>query len=156
LRIMLSLIVGALACTAAFAADLNAGKVVFTSGDWVVLQTPDLMTGKKGCTGLYRAPPYKVALTDDGLFISQAANGGLKGYSVRFDDEPASGDRTASPFERDIQSIALKHDDYAKALASKRLRIHIVTAGDRLADEDIDLTAIGSVHQAIVSGKGCH
>ena len=155
MRILLCFIVGLLACNVSFSADLNAGKMVFKSGDWSVLQTPDLMTGKKSCTALYR-DAYQVLLTDDGLFISLAASGGLKKYSVRFDDEPASEDRLASSFEKDIQSIAFKHDDYLRVLASKKLRVHVLTAGDQMVDENIDLTAIGLVHGVMVSDKSCY
>ena len=154
MRILLSLIVGLMTSSVAFGADVSGDKVLVTTGKWTVRLTPDLLTGKKACTGLYENK-YIVQLTNDALFFSQAPNGGLKAYTVQFDEGPASAQRDASPFERDIQSAALRGDDFKKALTSKRVRLHITTAGDRIADDDVDLSGIDTAHKAIVGDKDC-
>lgn len=154
MRISVFFFIGLLACPVAFSADSGLGKEVFKSINWSVRQTPDGMTGAKSCTGLYR-DKYIVQLTDDALFISLAPSGGVKGYSVRFDDEPASADRLASQHELAIQSVALKNDDFLKLLTSRRVRLQILTAGGQKEDHDIDLSDIGPAH-AVIQGKICH
>ncbi len=154
MRIVLSLIAGLLSAPVANAADVSGDKVLLKAGSWTVRRTPDLMSGKKACTALYQ-DKYLIQLTETGLFVSQAPNGGLKSYTISYDDGAAGAEHAATPYERDIQSAALKGEALTKALSAKRLRLHITTAGDRIADEDIDLTGIDAAHNAIVRDKNC-
>ena len=77
------------------------------------------------------------------------------GYTVRFDEEPASAMRTASAREDLITGITFIDQDFAKALGAKRVRLSMSTAAGRKTEEDIDLTGIKAAHDAIVSGKDC-
>ena len=154
MRILSSFVVGLLVSSAALAADdISLGKEVFKSRNWSVRQTPDGMTGVMSCTGLYQHK-YIVQLTGDALYLSLAPSGGFRSYTARFDDEPASADRPASPHEGAIQSIALTGADFAKVLNSKRVQLQVTTSGPRPEAHEIDLSDIGPAHAAI-RGKSC-
>ncbi len=135
--------------------NLDAQDVVLKAGGWAVRKTPDGMTGKKSCTGFHR-DDYQVLLTDDMLFINQAKNGGLKEYSLRYDEEPAGTPRAATSREELLAGATLGGADLTRALASKRLRLHIAAANGGVTDEDIDVTGIKAAHDMILGGKDCH
>ncbi len=153
MRVWLALVGALWSVIAAAADDISLGKEVFKSTNWSVRQTPDTLTGAMSCTGLYQRK-YIVTLTEDALFVSLAPSGGFRSYTARFDNEPATAERTASPHEGAIQSIALTGGDFAQVLAAKRLQVQVTTSGPRPEALEIDLSDVKAAHAAIAA-KAC-
>ena len=114
-------------------------KVVFKSQSWHVHQELDAMTDKKSCTALYKNE-WKVQGTASALYIGYKGRGGVKYYTLRYDDLPAESLQSASSMEKDISAIILDSSaSFDRIYNGKRLRAQVGTILGSLLVEDIDL-----------------
>lgn len=114
-------------------------KVVFKSQAWHVHQELDAMTDKKSCTALYRNE-WKVQGTARALYLGYKGRGGVKFYTLRYDDEPAESQQSATSMERDISAIIIDSSySFDRIYNGKRLRAQVGTILGSLLVEDIDL-----------------
>ncbi len=134
------------ACTGAFALK-NAVKTLQVE-NWTVLRDVDPMTDAVNCTGIYKGQ-YTTQLSDAGLYIR--VNGGIRGITLRFDDEPPREMRLATKMEKDVRVVILDGADRAKALSSKRLRYQVVTLVSGVVEGELDLAGIEAAAQHIAA-----
>jgi hypothetical protein len=109
----------------------------FHSGPWFVDESIDTMTDKKRCTALYKND-WTIQGVSNNLFVSLKGRGGVQGYTLRFDNDPADEMQFASSTEKDISAIILGYN-FERATKAKRLRIQINTLVSGIVVEDIDL-----------------
>jgi hypothetical protein len=119
------------------------------SGNWEILRTKDPMTDKVRCAAVLRKSTW-VDLTHETLAVSYRGRGGVQGYQLRLDDQPATGMRLATELEEQVGAILLPA---AKLVKAKRLRISGVTLIQSLISEDIDLTGIDGAYKVLIGPK---
>jgi hypothetical protein len=114
-------------------------KVVFKSQSWHVHQELDAMTDKKSCTALYKNE-WKVQGTASALYLGYKGRGGVKYYTLRYDDLPAESLQSATSMEKDISAIIIdSSSSFDRIYNGKRLRAQVGTILGSLLVEDIDL-----------------
>ncbi|ATQ77873.1 hypothetical protein CR152_27750 [Massilia violaceinigra] len=111
--------------------------IVFKSGSWSVHQELDAMTDKKKCAALYEGA-WTVQASDKDFFVSLRGRGGVRGYTVRIDDEPALPLRLADEMERDLSAVRLGRI-FDQVYGAKRIRMQISTILNTVVAQDIDL-----------------
>jgi hypothetical protein len=114
-------------------------KVVFKAQSWHVHQELDAMTDKKSCTALYKNE-WKVQGTASAMYLGFKGRGGVKYYTLRYDDEPAESLQSATSMEKDLSAIIIDSSySFNRIYNGKRLRAQVGTILGSLLVEDIDL-----------------
>jgi translation initiation factor 1 (eIF-1/SUI1) len=135
--------------TAAVAEGLKDATVAFRLGDWKVLRSSDLMTDRASCTGIYK-DNFGIQLNSDDLYIR--IDGGIESVTLRFDDQPPTKLRLATPMEKKLRSIDVSGSDFAKLKTASRLRYQSMTLVSGIQSGEIDLTQLGRVLDNIAAG----
>lgn len=115
-------------------------KINFKAGVWHVHQELDAMTDKKSCTALYRND-WKIQGTATAMYLGFKGRGGVKFYTLRYDDQPAESQQSATKMEKDISAVIIdSSNSFDRIYNGKRLRAQVGTILGALIVEDIDLT----------------
>jgi hypothetical protein len=88
------------------------------------------------------------------MAISFRGRGGIKGYKLRFDDNPASGLQLATPIEQQVGAVIWEDQDFYRILQARRLRFQGLTVLGGLVNEDIDLSGLSNVIEYL-GGPNC-
>jgi hypothetical protein len=112
----------------------------FRSHSWAVEEAIDQMTDKKKCTALYKGA-WTIQASPGNFFVSTRGRGGVKAYTIRFNDEPAEPLQNATNIEKEISAADLSM--YSERIyTAKRLRVEILTLVSGVVNEDIDLNGL--------------
>lgn len=111
--------------------------IVSRTGVWYVHQSTDEMTDKKSCVALYKNE-WKIQGQANNLYISLKGRGGVKAYTLRFDDAPAERLQLASATEKQLGVVILE-PSFDRIYNGNRLRVQVITVLDSIVLEDIDL-----------------
>jgi hypothetical protein len=128
---------GASKANAAASSAVKSRPKQFRSHSWVVDEEINAMTDKKQCTALYKNS-WTIQGTDRDLYISLKGRGGVRAYTLRFDDEPADSLQLARDMEKEISAVMIG-SDFDRAYSGKRLRVQVQTILNSIILEDIDL-----------------
>lgn len=142
---------------AAFTVPANAetgfGEQIGQVGKWTVYADTNQMTDAKECTALFE-DRAAVQYSGDSLAISLRGRGGIRAYTMRFDDNAALPLRLANEDEKGVQAAYFKGEDLANIEAADRLRIEIMTVIRGVVFEDIDLSGLPEV-RTLFTTNGC-
>ena len=72
-------------------------------------------------------------------YISYKGRGGVEGYTIRTDDNPAGQMQLPAPIDRSIGTVHFKEAAFYDIMAANRLRVQTFTLLHDLKDEDLDL-----------------
>ena len=149
---LLAAIFAALLFSPANAANAPLGAPI---GKWVIYGAADPMTDKMSCIAYYGGEKF-VQATDDSFAIGYGGRGGLKGYTLRFDNDADLGMTLPERNEERIGAFIINDNDsrYARLIVAKRLRVQALTVLSSLANDDIDLTDFSKV-LARLKGPEC-
>lgn len=125
-------------------ASLAQAETVFLAGDWSVRRDIDPMTDEPSCTALYQ-DRFDVQLTSNAFFVSLRGRGGVRGYQLRFNDEPSKALQLATDNEGQISVVMIKGRNFSKLIGSQRIRIQIITVLSSMINEDFNLEGINEV-----------
>lgn len=145
------LVIGTLLFAVSGSAEI--GQPIETHGSWTVHRSLDPMTDAPSCVALYEERA-EIQLNEHDLFISVRGRGGVDGVTLRFDNDPPDKMRLARDIEKKISAVDIEGSDFRRALASKRLRVQIITVLSTLVNEDLDLTGIADA-RAVLTGENC-
>lgn len=135
------------------AADPNTLHV----GKWTIEAKADPMTDAKQCTAYYDpGPKYAVQMTKDSFAISYRGRGGIDGYQMRFDNDPALELSLPSEVEKEIGAFVIKDTDerFTRLLNAKRVRVQANTLVAGIVNDDIDLSDLPAL-MATLKGPRC-
>jgi hypothetical protein len=79
-------------------------KPVDRDGIWELREGKDNFTDKSSCVILPPKQP-NIQISDNSMYVSYRGRGGLKGYTLRVDDDPPGQMQLPSPIERDTAAI---------------------------------------------------
>lgn len=136
-------------------ANAQKAPVGLPIGKWVIYGGVDAMTDKKECIAYYGDKKY-IQLTKASFAVGYGGRGGLRGYTLRFDDDPALSMKLPTDVEKQVSAFFIESSDerYARLMAATRLRIQALTLVSGLANEDIDLAGFPDVI-ARLKGPDC-
>lgn len=126
-------------------------------GNWTIESNADPMTDAKKCTAYYDiGPKYAVQMTKDSFAISYGGRGGIEGYNMRFDDDPALGLLLPSGIEKEIGALVIKDSDdrFSRLLSAKRVRVQGNTLIAGIVNDDINLSDLPAL-MATLKGPRC-
>lgn len=133
----------------AHAQGFRNSTVTLQAGDWQVFRTPDPMSDKASCTGIYRGN-FRVQLVEHKLYLGVI--GGIESVTLRFGDQPAQDLRLPTQLERGVRAVIIEGAEFAALQSAPRLRYRVGTLINGLVDGDIDLTALPRVLEHIRAG----
>lgn len=122
-----------------------AGAVATDSG-WELRVSKDKFTDEVSCIITPTGRPW-IQISVGNLFISYRGRGGVKGYTLRIDDNPPGQMRLASPLETQISMVNLSGDLFVDSMAGNRLRVQTFTVLNELKDEDIELGPVKRLYK---------
>ena len=137
----------------AVAVHLNDAPVIFASGKWSVRAYKDSMMDRVVCTGLYEQR-FDIQVSEENFYIGLQGRGGVRGYTLRFDDNPAERSRVPDSIERDVSIVRVTGSTFSRLLSAKRLRVQVVTLLGPRVDEDIDLSDLPAAYE-VIKGPSC-
>src|SRR5262249_49583854 len=108
-------------------------------GNWRIEKDVDPMTDNVSCTAYYHQDS-QIQLNDQGFYISFRGRGGVRGITLRFDEQPARALRLATDIERRIGTVNFTRAEFNELQSSKRLRVQVMTILDQIYRDDIDLS----------------
>lgn len=120
-------------------------------GPWSIERSVDQMSDEKSCTAYYGE---NIQLSTEGFAVGYRTRGGIEGYEIRIDEQPASGMILPDKYERQIGAIVLRRPILAKILSSKRVRIKALTRSYNSVIDDIDMSALPKV-LTVLNGPDC-
>jgi hypothetical protein len=126
--------------------------IVSHTGNWFVRQDTDAMTDKKKCVALYKNE-WTIQGSVHNLYISLRGRGGVKAYTLRFDDAPAEQMQLPSNMEKEMNVVILE-PSFDRIYNGSRLRAEIVTVLGSVLVEDIDLKGFKEAVD-YMAGQGC-
>jgi hypothetical protein len=97
-------------------------KTVARDGEWELRQSKDTFSDKDSCVLMPSKRPH-IQITSNSLYISYRGRGGVKGYTVRVDDEPPSQMQLPSDIEQGIQALGFQGKAFEQVLEAKRIRV---------------------------------
>ncbi len=115
--------------------------------NWTAHRNVDSMTDRVTCVAYYRGNT-KIQLTADSLAISYSGRGGVSMGQWRIDDN-APLQRLATDVEKQIGAFFWEGSELARVLAGKRLRVQMFTILSTIEQDDLDLTGVVEVWQAL-------
>lgn len=75
------------------------------------------------------------------MYLGFKGRGGVKFYTLRYDDQPAESQQSATKMEKDISAVIIdSSNSFDRIYNGKRLRAQVGTILGALIVEDIDLT----------------
>ena len=110
-------------------------------GKWLIYGEVDAMTDKKECLAYYGDKKY-IQVTKGSFAVGYRGRGGLQGYTLRFDDEPALSMKLPTDLEKQVGAFFIES---SKLMTFSRLRIQALTLVSGVANDDIDLTGFPDV-----------
>lgn len=133
------------------APPLPAG-IVSRTANWFVRQDTDAMTDKKKCVALYKNQ-WTIQGGSHSFYISLRGRGGVKAYTLRFDDAPAEAMQLPTDMEKEMSAVILE-PLFDRIYNGSRLRTEIVTVLGNVLVEDIDLKGFKEAVD-FMAGQGC-
>ncbi len=132
----------------AASAQSKTDKTVLENDNWRVQRSIDQMTDKVVCTAFHKTD-NKVQWTGDGFFVGVS---GVRGVTLRFDDEPAKPMRLASSMEKSVDAIIFQQQEINTVRAADRLRIEAVTILNKTKSFDLDLRGMSEATDNLMAG----
>lgn len=125
------------------------------TGKWFIYGEADPMTDKMSCIAYYGGEKF-VQLTANSLAVGYGGRGGIKGYTIRFDNDQALAMELPTKIEERIGAFIIDTKDprYSRLLTAKRIRIQALTVLNSLVNDDVDLTEFSTV-LARLKGSEC-
>lgn len=130
-----------------------ADEVLAQVGGWKVERSLDAMTDAPSCVA--HTDGFRVQMTTDSLAVSYRGIGGVKGSTLRLDNDEPWDMRLPSDAERNISSIVLDGSEWSKIKQADRVRIRTLTVLSTLVDDDIDLSNKDEILE-ILNGPKCN
>lgn len=139
-------------CVPAAAGLAPVGKPI---GKWAIFGEADPMTDEMRCVAYYGGEKF-VQVTKTSFAVGYGGRGGLKGYTLRFDNDPPLSMELPSRIEQRVSAFLIEDSDprYARLLSAKRVRIQALTVLSSVENDDVDLTDIQAV-LAKLKGPDC-
>lgn len=137
----LALLLGIAIPPSTSAQSLKDAETVFSSGNWKVLRSINLMDDSVHCTGIYQ-DDYSVQLSDGSLYLG--IQGGVQAVTLRFDEDPPGRLRLATKMEKDIRSVIITGKEFSRLESSSRLRYQVSTLVRGLATGELDLNGFSA------------
>lgn len=152
-KLMFAAAMAAVVCTPAAAKLAPVGKPI---GKWAVHGEADPMTDKMSCVAYYGGGKF-VQVTDDSFAVSYGGRGGLKGYTLRFDNDEPLPMALPDRIEERVGAFIIKDSDprFSRLVNAKRVRVQALTVLSNLANDDIDLADLPAVF-ARLKGPDCN
>ncbi|MCL7715134.1 hypothetical protein [Stenotrophomonas mori] len=129
-----------------FAQGLKDADIALIVGNWKVLRSIDPMDDSVRCTAVHNND-YSTQLSYDTLFLG--IQGGVRGVTLRFDDNPPGRLRIATEIEKRIRSVVISGRDFSQLSNSNRLRYQISTFMDGIITGDLDLDGFSAALDSI-------
>jgi hypothetical protein len=152
LRVAFAAAVSLCFCAPAMAQKAPIGA---PTGKWVVFGEADPMTDKMSCIAYYGGEKF-VQLTNNSFAMGYGGRGGLKGYTIRFDNDPPLPMALPTRIEERIGAFVIDTKDprFARLVAAKRVRIQALTVLNSIVNDDVDLTDLQAVRGRLI-GPEC-
>jgi hypothetical protein len=135
-----------------------AATTVEHVGKWSVVGEADPMTDAKSCTAYYDpGPKHAIQMTKDSFAVSYGGRGGIEGYRIRFDDDPASELSIPNDIERRVGAFLIRSTDqrFSRLMTAKRVRIQGVTLVAGIVNDDVDLSDLPTLMEKL-RGPSCN
>jgi len=126
-----------LAMTVTAPAAVEMMKVVAKEGTWELRHGKDAFTDKSSCIMTVATKPY-VQITSDSFTVGYRGRGGVKGYTVRVDDEPAGQMQLPNIIEKETHVLLFQGEAFSTIMKAKRIRIQVLTVTTNLVTDRAD------------------
>jgi hypothetical protein len=113
-------------------------NVTAVDGGWELRVIKDGFSDKVSCVISPATRPW-VQISVGHLYISYQGRGGVEGYTIRTDDNPAGQMQLPTPIDKSIGAVHFKEAAFYDIMAANRLRVQTFTVLHDLKDEDLDL-----------------
>jgi hypothetical protein len=113
-------------------------NVTAVDGGWELRVIKDGFSDKVNCVISPATRPW-VQISVGHLYISYQGRGGVEGYTVRTDDNPAGLMQLPTPIDKSVGTVHFKDAAFYDIMAANRLRVQTFTVLRELKDEDLDL-----------------
>jgi len=111
-----------------------------TEGSWQLERDKDAMTDKVSCA-IVNAQNRHIQINIGQMYIGYQGLGGVKSFTFRIDDQPASEMQLVDEAPREIGFVSFEGPAFDSIFAGSRLRVQTVTALNSLINEDIDISS---------------
>jgi hypothetical protein len=151
-KFVLCVLVSAFVAAPARAEERAVGAPI---GAWRVMGETDPMTDRKECTAYYGAG-RAIQLTKTSFAISYRNRGMLRGYTIRFGDDPPLATALPTRTEERIGVLIIDSGEprWEQLVTARRVRVQALTVLSSIVNDDVDLTRLSEV-LARLSGPGC-
>lgn len=154
MRLVLTIFVAAMSAYPASGVAQGLGEEVFREGEWRVYRSVDSFTDAVSCTGTF-GDNLNIQLAPDALYVSLRGRGSVSSVTLRYGDEAPEPLRLASDIEKDIDTVIIQGEEFARVINADRLRVQVLTILSTLVFEDIGLDGFLSARELIREGEMC-
>lgn len=117
-------------------------------GNWKIKSQINPMNDNKSCMAIYK-DRFEIQLSSSSLAVSLRGRGGVRAYSLRFDNDAALPTEIPSSSEARMGAFFVEGQRFKRLLSSQRLRIQVSTLLSTIVYEDINMvdgnSAISSI-----------